>query len=819
MNKASILVCTVVALCLAALMVPSVQAIVVEEPFGSVNLPLFLSSVLYDSGGYGPTSVAVADLNGDGKPDLVVGNTCLAFVCVGVAGGIGVLLGNGDGTFQPPVIYSSGGEIATSVAIADVNGDHIPDVVVSNCGGIGADGCQVGDAFVGVLLGEGNGTFSPVVVYDSGWSGAYSVVVADVNGDRRPDLVVSNVGGSSGSDATVSVLLGNGDGTFQTATVYPSGGGGALYPITVAVMDVNGDGKPDVLVANVCNSATCESRGLVGVLLGNGDGTFIPVVTYDSGGYDATSIAVADLNGDGKPDLVDFNRCDSIGINACTDGSVGVLLGQEDGSFQPAVTYPAGGHGGFGGTVVVADVNADGKPDVVLTNGYTVAVLLGNGDGTLQTPVPYDPGGSSPSSVAVADLKGDHAPDLVVSECAITGCDNGAKVGVLLHVGTTPTTTTLASTPNPSFFGQPVSFSAAVTSESGTPSGTVMFFDNSTALGSATLVNGRASTSLSTLAAGSHSITAVYQGSLKFNSSESAPLQQIVNHAIAATSTALVSSLNPSIYGQAVTFTAVVSSTGGIPPNGETVTFFKNSNVLGIATLNSGAASLTTSALQAGIFTMTALYGGDANFAASISRGLRQFVDTQSQSPTATTLTSSLNPSIYGQEVTWTATVTTSGKSTPTGRVNFNWGSYSIGTATLNASGVAMLSRSSLNADPYPLIAVYTGDANNGPSASPILNQVVQQTTSAAALSSSPNPSTQGQAVTFTATITSPTVMATGPVTFAVGKTVLGTAQLSGGKAKFTISTLVVGSTKITATYYGNSNIAKSSALVTQTVH
>ena len=185
---------------------------------------------------------------------------------------------------------------------------------------------------------------------------------------------------------------------------------------------------------------------------------------------------------------------------------------------------------------------------------------------------------------------------------------------------------------------------------------------------------------------------------------------------------------------------------------------------------------------------------------------------------TLTSLTSSLNPSIYGQKVAWTATVTSSGSITPTGKVNFTWG-YNIGSATLNASGVATLTRSNLNADSYPLTAVYVGDAANQSSTSPVFNQVVLQTTSSATLTSSPNPSMQGQAVTFTATISSPTVVPTGLVTFTAGKTVLGTAQLNGGKARFTISALAVGSTKVTATYYGNSNIAKSSASVTQTVH
>jgi hypothetical protein len=181
-------------------------------------------------------------------------------------------------------------------------------------------------------------------------------------------------------------------------------------------------------------------------------------------------------------------------------------------------------------------------------------------------------------------------------------------------------------------------------------------------------------------------------------------------------------------------------------------------------------------------------------------------------------LISSLNPSTYGQKVTWTATVTSSGSITPTGKVNFTWSGHTIGAATLNSSGVATLTKSNLNADAYPLTAVYAGDAANLRSTSAVLNQVVLETTSAATLTSSPNPSAQGQAVTFTATLTSPTVKPTGPVTFTAGKTVLGTAQLSAGKATLTTSSLPAGTNTVTVTYQGDSNIAKSTASVTQVV-
>jgi hypothetical protein len=187
---------------------------------------------------------------------------------------------------------------------------------------------------------------------------------------------------------------------------------------------------------------------------------------------------------------------------------------------------------------------------------------------------------------------------------------------------------------------------------------------------------------------------------------------------------------------------------------------------------------------------------------------------------TPTVLTSSLNPSTYGQPVTFTATVTGSGSVAPTGTVVFSWSGNVIGTATLNGSGVATLTKSDLNADSFPLVATYKGDANNLGSTSAVVNQVVEQTTSSATLTSSPNPSAVGESVTFTATITSPTVKPRGPVTFTTGTTVLGTAELINwnDEARITVSSLPAGSTTVTATYAGDSDIKGSSASVTQVV-
>jgi hypothetical protein len=348
---------------------------------------------------------------------------------------------------------------------------------------------------VSVLLGNGDGTFQPAVNYPVG-SGARSVTVGDFNGDGKLDLAVANL-----SDNNVTTLLGNGDGTFAAAGNYAVGTGA----VSVAAGDFNGDGKLDLAVANFYSAN-------VSVLLGNGNGTFQPLAFRTlPPGLHPSSIALGDFNADGRLDLAVGK---SLGTN------VSVLLGNGDGTFQDAVDYPTGNVPYW---VTVGDFNGDGKLDLAVANegSNNVSVLLGNGNGSFATAVNYLAGGA-PIALGAADFNGDGKVDLAVAN---EGTDN---VSVLLNTTKPATSTSLASSLNPSGLGQAVTFTATVSSAQGTPTGSVTFKDAASTLGSGTLSGGTATFTTSSLAAGSHSIRAFYSGDSDFASSTSAALMQSV---------------------------------------------------------------------------------------------------------------------------------------------------------------------------------------------------------------------------------------------------------------------------------------------------
>ena len=281
--------------------------------------------------------------------------------------------------------------------------------------------------------------------------------------------------------------------------------------------------------------------------------------------------------------------------------------------------------------------------------------------------------------------------------------------------------------------------------------------------------------------------------------------------ALAATTTTVGSSANPSTFGQSVTLTATVTSGTGTPAG--TVTFKDGGTVLGSSALSSGQATLSTSTLATGGHSITATYNGDSTHASSTSAALSQTVN---PAGTSTALGSSANPSIWGQNVTFTATVT-SGTGTPTGTVTFKDGATVLGSSALS-SGQASLSTSTLATGGHSITATYNGDSTHASSTSAALSQTVTQAGTTTTLTSSPNPSNVGQTVTFTATI-SPSA-GTGTVVFTIDSTKGSPVAVSAGKAMFATSALAAGGHQVTAAYSGDGNYTGStSSTLSQTVN
>ena len=354
---------------------------------------------------------------------------------------------------------------------------------------------------------------------------------------------------------------------------------------------------------------------------------------------------------------------------------------------------------------------------------------------------------------------------------------------------------TLASSLNPSTFGQSVTLSAAVTPSTAT--GTVQFLDGSAALGTV-ISNGSAALSLSNLSAGAHSITAVYSGDANDNSSTSNAVAETVQKI--ATTTTFTGWGTRALLGTSIAFTVAVTPAAA----SGTVNLMKGTTILGTSTLSNGTASFNISTLPAGSTTIYAQYVGNASYLTSSSATLAIVV----LLPCTTVLTTTPNPSVYGAPVTLTLTAT---PAAATGPVQFVNGSITLGTANL-VNGQARLTVSNLPVGSNPLTADYSGDATYIGFTSLVVTQAVNKAPTTVALASSKNPAASGQSVTFTATV-SPN-SATGTVQFLDGSTALGTVTISGGTAALSISTLSVGSHSIKAVYSGDSNYLTSTSTV-----
>ncbi|MFP5207850.1 MAG: beta strand repeat-containing protein [Acidobacteriota bacterium] len=549
--------------------------------------------------GSSPDAVAIADLNGDGFPDIIVANYSVVNG-VAVPQPLTVLLGKGDGTFvAAPASLSVFAPMA--IAVADLNSDGIPDLVVSNVNNT-----------ITILLGKGDGTFtqaanSPITV----GTNPFGVAIGDFNGDGIPDIATANF-----ADATVTILLGNGDGTFtQTPNSPLKVGNGPANP---AVADFNGDGIPDIAVADVDDNA-------VTILLGKGDGTFIPATGSPvKVGTSPTPVVAADFNGDGHIDLAVANYGDS---------TVTILLGNGDGTFAQSSSSPLN-TGTYPYSAVAGDFNADGIPDLVCANqGGTVTILLGKGDGTF-TPASNSPVavGNLPYSVATADLNGDGTSDLAVAN------NISNSVSIVLSM---------------------ISQSAIASTTGIAPSGS-----------------------------GTHNVLASYQGSGSFSASASGTTPLIVPPALATTTTtlALTSGNGPATavpQGTVVTLTATVTAAGAPVTSGQ-VNFCDASaksctdvHLLGTTALNSSGEAILKLRPGVGTHSYDAVFvkteSGTQNDAASISPAAALTVNSTAVPPYPTTTTIvesgsvgnySLNGWVTGYPSTW-------GGGSLTGNVSF----------------------------------------------------------------------------------------------------------------------------------------------------
>jgi hypothetical protein len=754
-----------------------------------------------------------ADLDGDGNVDLYSGTAR-----AGYFGGDPLsynqayaLMGNGNGTFQgaPEIPF-----VLTGTNLAKLTSSSNLDAV-----GVTANSSNSTVSMVS-YLGNGSGAFtagptlqvSPVTIQGKSYSfnSLDSYGLGDITGDGQVDLAyLAEAGSDYGPKVGYFIATGNGDGSFNAPTFVaaplfaPSGDvdeGETLSNLFVA--DVNGDGKADLIYSyslEVYTTGVYEQG--IAIQLSNGDGTFqAPQViqTYSSTtsppGAPPQVVNIGDATGSGKLDLVTMTTTLSIvGGTAVTTYQLQLYLGNGDGSFGSALTPPVADNLNppYGGTVTgqiaLADMNGDGKPDLI-TLGTTnngdyaeLAIALGNGDGTFQTPtvIDFGDGSSLAYGLAVADFNGDGKLDVVV-----TGSDPGVNTGIFLGNGdgTVQTSTTASGGLAPS-------------------ESIGLLVD-----GTAQAVHLAGGTGLPDLIAG---------GAVLINQASTTPTLTQTTTTLSASNTSITS-------GQSETFTATVSASGSTPSG--SVTFSDGSTVLATETLNgSGVATYSTSSLGVGSNSITASYAGNSTFAASASSATAVTVSAPSLTASTTTLTASAASIATGQSETFTATVSASG-STPSGSVTFSDGSTVLATETLNGSGVATYSTSSLGVGGHSITASYAGNSTFAASASSATAVTVAApalTASTTTLTASATTVNAGTNVTFNVAVApaSGTGTPTGTVSFMNGTTTLAAIGLSNGTASYSTTSLPVGADSISAIYSGDTNFSGStSSTVTVTV-
>ena len=769
------------------------------------------------------------DFNGDHHQDIIAVGSSSIYQYDDY-----ILFGHGNGTFTTPALVSNSSQtfpMNYGPQVFDFNGDGKDDLFTSDSNNLY------------VALSNGDGSFKTVTTALSASAVAANLqtqaAIADLNGDGKLDAVL-------GAQASVEVSKGHGDGSFDTSGLklaIPQESGVAVQgSIAVAVGDFDGDGHKDIALLAMPAFNTQGYAGMLFVYYGKGDGAFsaaVPVASLNKG---YANLYAADLNKNGLNDLV---LKASGSVNGSAIGIVHSLGGQK---FGPVVNYYAGT--GLADLAIV-DLNGDGFPDLVFGNGdyniransATVLMNLGNNSevtGSLYA-VP-EPSDTSSSFQLVASLV---APDefllggkvnfLVDGQPAGSAAlaDNQARITVTkvysagLHTLTAtwpgspgfaavtlagkhqvtngyPTSTSLVANYNPVPFLTSATFSVAVESTSGTPTGSVSLLDGETRLATVPLSGGAATVALASLSTGSHTITAEYLPSTGWASS-SASLQQQVNPINATTSLTFAPQ---KVYAfETVALAAKVIAPGPAPTG--TVQFSNNFSSIRSSRLVNGAATFTTSFTEPGYQLISAAYGGNQDYNSGSSPLLSVNVLMNS---TVTQLGATPNPAVAAQPITFTARVASSTvkQPAPSRTVQFIDNGGQIGVAQL-ANGTASITLSSLAVGTHSIMSSYEGDSAFNPSRSSPISEVVQKAPSSIALSASPNPATVKTSVTFKAVVKGPR-QPTGSVVFREGSKPL-TAALPvdfEGIATFSTTSLAAGAHTIVADYSGDPNLEAS---------
>jgi hypothetical protein len=734
----------------------------------------------------------------------VTGNLDLAVVSQ-QPGMLSILNGYSNGYFIPGPSYPARNSPSGIIA-ADFTGSGQLDLAITNSS----------DNTLTIFMANGPGSFrlgSTISLPDLYPTG---LVAADFNGDGKIDLAVVNSCGTGNggcfpqagpiqAQGTVSILLGNGDGTF---TLTPASLTTRLFartgPRAIAAADFDRDGFIDLVVAN-------ESDHELTVFMGNGDGTFIPAFNSPITGTSPSGLVLGDFNGDGNIDIAVTNS---------NDNTVSILLNQNCPSIPgrnctfapgPAPPIAVGNHPT---AIAAGDMNEDGFLDLVVANSMsnTVSVLLGDGTGNFAPVVsqfsPPFSTGQYPMAVVLGDFNHDGRLDIATANAY-------GSYSVFTQATVAPVV--LSSSSSSSVYGQTVSFTAAVSAPPAHPlaTGSVTFFDGSTQIGVAPLNSGQAFLQFAGLTVGApHKITAVYPGDSNYALTTSNAVSQTVTQA--QTTTTLTSNLNTAPYGQAVTLSATI-----LPQISGTATgmvnFFdqSSSTTIGSTSVVNNVAQLTLSNLPPGAHVITAIYQGDSNFTGSNSP---TYTENITQATTTIAVSVSPNQPQFAQNITFTATVQSAAANTATGVVAFYEGSTLLGTGNV-ANDLATFSTATLVLGPHTISAQYSGD-NNFLNSSSTVSVTVTKSATTTTVSSSLATSTYGQNVTFSAAVT-PAFgsLPSGQIAFYDGTNLLGTANATSGAAQITVQSLTGGTHSVTAQWVASySYAASTSNAITQTV-